>query len=248
MSGQAFGVDIGGSGIKGAVVDLDTGKLSAERYKLPTPLPSYPPAVAAAVAAVVAQFGWSGPIGCTFPAVVKAGVAYSAAHVDPAWVGTNVEAIIEAATGLPVTALNDADAAGVAEATFGAAVGQAGLVVVTTLGTGIGTALLHHGELIPNSELGHLEIDGVDAELRASAAARDLRGLSWDRWAKHLQRYFQTLEALLWPDLIVVGGGVSRRADRFLPLISLRTPIVAAALRNEAGIIGAGLVAASRFY
>lgn len=244
MAGQAFGVDIGGSGIKGAVVDLETGKLASERFKLLTPLPASPPAVAETVAAVVGHFGWTGPIGCTFPGVVKAGVAHTAANVDTTWIGTNIETIVGAATGLAVSVVNDADAAGVAEATFGAAAGQAGLVIVTTLGTGIGTALLHEGALIPNSELGHLEIDGADAEMSASAAARERQELSWSRWAKNLQRYYETLEALLWPDLFVVGGGVSRKADRFLPLLSIRTPIVPAALRNEAGIVGSALLAA----
>ena len=246
MGAKAFGLDIGGSGIKGAVVDLGTGRLVGDRYRLPTPLPACPAAVAETAAAVVSELGWSGQIGCTFPGVVRSGVACSAANVDPEWVGTNIETVIGAATGLAVVAVNDADAAGMAEAAFGAAAGHAGLVVVTTLGTGIGSALLYGGVLIPNSELGHLEIDGADAELRASVAARDREDLSWQRWAKRLQRYFETVESLLWPDLFVVGGGVSRKADRFLPLLSLRTPIVPAALRNEAGIVGAGLLAAGR--
>jgi polyphosphate glucokinase len=242
-AGGGFGVDIGGSGIKGAPVDLATGVLAEERMKLPTPQPSTPGAVAATVAAIVAHFGWSGPIGCTFPAVVTHGVARTAANVDPSWIGTDVAAVVGAATGGPVTAVNDADAAGVAEAAFGAARGRGGLVVMTTLGTGIGTALIFDGELIPNAELGHLEVGGHDIETRASAHAREVGGLSWEKWAGRLQQYYARLEAYLWPELFVVGGGVSRRADRFIPLLDLRTPIVPAQLRNDAGIIGAAMLA-----
>lgn len=244
MGEQGFGIDIGGSGIKGAVVDLETGSLAAPRFKLATPHPSKPEAVGEVVAEVAAHFGWQAPLGCTFPAAVTAGVARTAANVDKSWIGTNVEELLGSAIGQPVLAVNDADAAGVAEAEFGAAAGHPGLVVVTTLGTGIGTALLYRGALIPNSELGHLEIDGYDAETRTSSGAREAEGLSWERWAKRLQRYYQTLENLLWPDLFVVGGGVSRKAQKFLPLLDLRTPIVAASLQNEAGIVGAAVLAA----
>ncbi|MGC8626461.1 MAG: polyphosphate--glucose phosphotransferase [Acidimicrobiales bacterium] len=240
---EGFGVDIGGSGIKGAVVDLKAGALASERFKVLTPRPSTPDAVAAAVADVVRHFGWQGPIGCTFPAVVQDGVARTAANVDPQWVGTNIEEVFGSATGLAVKAVNDADAAGIAEVTWGAARGARGLVVVVTLGTGIGTALFYDGALIPNSELGHIEIDGEDAERRASAAVREREDLSWDKWAKRLQRYFSTLEFILRPALIVVGGGVSRRADKFLPLLTLDTKIVPAQLQNEAGIVGAAHLA-----
>lgn len=238
---QGFGVDIGGSGIKGAVVDLDTGALVGERLKVPTPQPSTPKAVAGAVAEIVRHFGWTGPFGTTFPAPVTAGVARTAANVDPSWVGTNIEEVLSKATGLDATALNDADAAGVAEAAFGAARGHDGLVIVTTLGTGIGTALLFGGVLIPNSELGHLEVDGEDAEHHASAGARERENLSWGEWARRLERYYEALERYLWPDLFVVGGGVSRKADKFLDRLHPRTPIVAAALRNEGGIVGAAM-------
>ncbi len=239
-----FGVDIGGSGIKGGLADLDAGVLAAERYKVPTPQPSTPGAVAEAVAEVVEHFSWTGPIGVTFPAVVTAGVARTAANVDDAWIGTNIQEVVESATGLPATAVNDADAAGLAEALWGAAAGVAGLVIVTTLGTGIGTALLVDGELVPNSELGHLPVDGKDAEVTASAAARERNNWSWEAWARRLQRYYSLLEDLLWPELIVVGGGVSRKADKFLPYLELRTPIVPAKLRNEAGIVGAAALSA----
>ncbi|MGI8491440.1 MAG: polyphosphate--glucose phosphotransferase [Acidimicrobiales bacterium] len=241
MSQLGFGLDIGGSGIKGAVVDLATGQLAGERLRLATPAPATPQLVADVAARVVDHFGWRGPVGATFPGVVTAGVVRTAANVDPAWVGTNVEEVLGAALGSGVTALNDADAAGLAEARFGAAKDQKGLVVVTTLGTGIGTALLYDGNLIPNSELGHLELDGRDAETRASAGARERDGLSWTAWAKRLTRYYRALEDYLWPELFILGGGVSRKADKLLPLLDLRTPIRAAAWRNEAGMIGAAL-------
>jgi len=238
-----FGVDIGGSGIKGAIVELEGGTLASDRFKVLTPQPSTPGAVARAVAEVVGHFGWQGPIGCTFPAVVQQGVARTAANVDSSWIGTNIEKVVGAATGLPVHAVNDADAAGIAETYWGAAMGTRGLVMVVTLGTGIGVALIYDGVLVPNCELGHLELDGDDYEFRASAAAREREGLSWDKWAKRLQRYFSALEALLWPDLFVVGGGVSRRAEKFLPLLNLSTPIVPAHFQNEAGIAGAAYLA-----
>lgn len=244
MGRTGFGVDVGGSGIKGAVVDLDTGVLVGDRHKVLTPQPSTPEAVGAAVAEVVGHFAWSGPIGATFPGVVTGGVARTAANVDHGWLGTSIEEVFATATGQRVVALNDADAAGVAEAAFGAARGHDGLVVLTTLGTGIGTALLHRGVLVPNCELGHLEIGGVDYETKASAGAREREDLSWEKWAKRLTRYYRAIEDLLWPDLFVVGGGVSRRAANFLPLLDIRTPVVAAALRNEAGIVGAAVSAA----
>jgi polyphosphate glucokinase len=238
-----FGVDIGGSGIKGAVVDLDVGQLATERYKVLTPQPSIPGSVADVVAEIVGQFGWQGPVGCTFPAVVQGGTAKTAANVDSSWIGTNIESVVGSATGLTVVAVNDADAAGIAEARWGAAKGVQGLVVVVTLGTGIGTALFYNGVLIPNSELGHIELEGGDYEQKASAGARDREALPWDKWAKRLQRYFSALEFYLRPDLFIVGGGVSRRAEKFLPLISLETRIVPAMLQNEAGIAGAAYLA-----
>jgi polyphosphate glucokinase len=239
-----FGIDIGGSGIKGAVVDLEQGVLATERYKVLTPQPSLPAAVAAAVADVVGHFGWQGPLGCTFPAVVQAGVARTAANVDHSWIGTNIETVMSQATGLTVRAVNDADAAGVAETLWGAAKDVKGLVVVVTLGTGIGTALFYDGVLIPNSELGHIELDGGDYEPKAAAAARERESLSWEKWAKRLQRYFSALEFLLRPSLFIVGGGVSRRSEKFLPLLQLDAPIVPAKLQNEAGIAGVAYMAA----
>ncbi len=243
MGALGFGVDIGGSGIKGAVVDLDVGQLATERYKVLTPQPSTPGAVADVVAEIVGQFGWQGPVGCTFPAVVQGGVAKTAANVDSSWIGTNIESVVGSATGLRVVAVNDADAAGIAETKWGAAKDVPGLVIVVTLGTGIGTALFYNGMLIPNSELGHIELDGEDYELKASAGAREREALPWDKWAKRLQRYFSALEALLRPDLFIVGGGVSRRPEKFLPFIALDTRIVPALLQNEAGIAGAAHLA-----
>ncbi len=241
----AFGIDIGGSGIKGAPVDLVVGEFAADRVRVPTPQPATPSAVADAVAEVVASFHLPGelPIGVTFPAVIQHGVARSAANVDDSWIGTNVEEVVAKATGRRVHAVNDADAAGYAETLYGAARGQEGTVLVVTLGTGIGTCMVVDGTLVPNLELGHLEIDGQDAENRAADSAREREELTWEHWAERLQRYFRTVEDLLWPDLIVVGGGVSKKHAKFLPLLDLRTPIVPATLRNDAGIVGAAALA-----
>ncbi len=243
---HAFGIDIGGSGIKGAPVDLRTGEFTADRLRIPTPQPSSPEAVAVTVAELLGSFDlpMGTPIGLTFPAVIQHGVARTAANVDAAWIGTDVPAAIRETTDRTVVAVNDADAAGYAEALFGAARGVAGTVLVVTLGTGIGSCLVVDGTLVPNTELGHLEVDGADAETRASDAARERDGLDYPAWAQRLQRYFRAVEDLLWPDLIVVGGGVSKRHEQFLPLLDLRTPIVPAALRNAAGIVGAAALAA----
>jgi polyphosphate glucokinase len=242
----AFGVDIGGSGIKGAPVELHTGAFAADRLRIPTPQPATPAAVADVVDQVVRAFDLrkSVPIGVTFPAVVRHGVAQSAANVDESWIGTDIEKLLRDATGRAVLAVNDADAAGYAEVEYGAARDVPGLVMVVTLGTGIGTALINDGRLVPNTELGHLEVDGVDAETRASDAAREREKLSYPDWAARLQRYFDELEKLFSPDLFVVGGGVSKKYDEYLPLLHLRTPIVPAALRNAAGIVGAARLAA----
>jgi polyphosphate glucokinase len=244
--GNPLGIDIGGSGIKGAPVDLETGTLLQTRLRIETPQPATPDAVAQVVDQIVDHFaGVTGgsPIGVTVPAVVIRGTVLSAANIDPSWVNTDAQALIKEHTGRSVTVLNDADAAGLAELHYGAARGEKGLVILTTLGTGIGTALIHDGRLIPNSELGHLEIDGYDAEDRAASSVKELEGLSWDEWIERLQRYYETIEMLFSPDLIVVGGGVSRDSDKFLPKLRLRAPIVPAVLRNKAGIIGAARLA-----
>jgi len=242
----AFGVDIGGSGIKGAPVDLKKGEFAEDRVRIPTPQPSTPDAVAETVAQVVDSFDLDKkvPIGVTFPAVILHGVAQSAANVDKTWIGTDVAKVVGKATGREVVAVNDADAAGYAEVAYGAAKGVKGVVLVVTLGTGIGSALVVDGHLVPNTELGHLEIDGHDAESRAAESVRDREGLDWEQWAQRLQRYFTVVENLFWPDLIVVGGGVSKKHKEFLPLLDLRTKIVPAELRNAAGIVGAAALAA----
>jgi len=239
-----MGVDIGGTGVKGAPVDVEKGMLTDERFRILTPKPATPAAVADVVADVVDHFGWVGPIGATFPAVVKNGVTLSAANVDKTWVGTDAAALFSHRLGSPTVVLNDADAAGLAEMRFGAGLDQRGVVVMITLGTGIGCGVFVDGTLVPNTELGHIEINGKDAELTASELVRERKKLSWKRYAQRVERYLQRLDALLWPDLIIIGGGASKKADRFLPRIKVRPPVVAAKLQNEAGIVGAALAAA----
>lgn len=246
-STMAFGIDVGGSGIKGAPVDLDKGEFAADRLRIETPSPATPEAVCRVIAEVVAHFddiGHDSPIGVTIPGVVTNGVVRSAANIDKSWIDFDADSMLERELGRPVHVVNDADAAGVAELEYGAADHNDGLVILTTLGTGIGTALIHHGRLVPNSELGHIELDGHDAESRAAQSAQEREGLSWEAWAERLQRYYSALEDLLWPDLFVVGGGVSKHADKFLPLLDIRTPIKPASLKNKAGIIGAARLAA----
>jgi len=242
---NVFGVDIGGTGIKGAPVDLDRGDLSGERFKVLTPHPATPEAVIAGVHKVVTHFGWSGTLGVTFPGVVVDGVTRTAANVDPSWIGVDARKALGERLGLPVMIMNDADAAGVAEVTFGAARGRGGTVMVLTLGTGIGSALFVDGRLVPNTELGHLELRGHEAEKRASVKAREDEDLSWEHWAHRLRKYLVHLEMLFSPDLFVLGGGVSRKADKFLPhLHGISAEIVPAQLQNNAGIVGAAMAAA----
>ena len=244
MPKLGLGVDIGSSGVEGAVVDLAVGGLATERYKVLTPRPSTPGAVADVVAEVVGQFGWEGPIGCTFPAVVRDGVALTAANVDSAWIGTNIESVVGSATGLPVVAVNDADAAGIAEARWGAGKDAKGLVIVVTLGTGIGTALFYNGALIPNSELGHLELDGNDYEQKASAGARGPRGSVPGTSRPASSVIFCPPSRRFCGPTFSSWAGVSRRAEKFLPMVTLNTPIVPATLQNEAGIAGAAYLSA----
>ncbi|EFH31070.1 polyphosphate glucokinase, partial [Streptomyces pristinaespiralis ATCC 25486] len=235
---NVFGVDIGGSGIKGAPVDLDRGDLAQERHKVLTPHPSTPDAVADGVAEVVGHFGWTGPVGITFPGVVTGGITRTAANVDKGWIDKDAASLLGSRLGgLPVTILNDADAAGVAEMTFGAGRGRKGTVIVLTFGTGIGSALFVDGRLVPNTELGHLELGGHDAEKRASTKAKEDADLTWQHWARRVQKYLAHVEMLFSPELFIVGGGVSRKADKFLPLIEgVRAGIVPAELQNNAGI------------
>ncbi|MDR1392615.1 MAG: ROK family protein [Bifidobacteriaceae bacterium] len=241
----AFGIDVGGSGIKGAPVDLLTGELTEPRFKIRTPQPSTPQAVVDVIAELIAHFGLGPdiPVGLSFPAPIVGGRVEWMANLDQSWVGVNLADAVRAGTGRNVTVVNDADAAGYAEAAFGAAKGHQGTVAVMTLGTGIGVALITGGRLWPNAELGHLVIDGRDAERWTAASAKDRLGLSYAQWAKRLQRYFTEVDHLLWPDLFVVGGGISRKHEKFLPLLDLRPPIVPAMLRNGAGIAGAAALA-----
>jgi polyphosphate glucokinase len=245
-----LGIDIGGSGIKGAPVDLATGELTTDRLKIATPEPSTPQNVAKVVGEIVDHFSdqiGDGPLGVTIPAVVTHGRTRSAANIDKSWIDAEAEKIFEDHLGRDIMLVNDADAAGMAEVRYGAAKDHPGLVVLTTLGTGIGTAIIYRGVLVPNSELGHIEVDGHDAETRAASSAKDREDLSYKVWATtRLQRYYEVLEALLWPDLIVVGGGVSRKADKFLPLLKLKSEIVPAKLQNTAGIVGAAWLASDR--
>lgn len=242
----ALGVDIGGSGIKAAPVNLKTGEFAAERFRVVTPQPATPDAVGKAVAQVVSKFEPTKktPIGITFPGVIQHGVVRFAPNMDSSWVGVNVDDVMRDFVGRKVHTINDADAAGYGEFLYGAAHGRDGVVVLVTLGTGIGTAVIVDGEVMPNTELGHLIVDGFDAEEYAAESARDRHGLTWDQWTSHLQKYFSEIERLLWPDLIIVGGGVSKDHEMFLPKLTLRTPIVPAELLNGAGIVGAAAAAA----
>ncbi|MGV9696208.1 polyphosphate--glucose phosphotransferase [Streptomyces sp. NPDC003470] len=244
---EIFGVDIGGSGIKGAPVDLDRGDLAQERHKVLTPHPATPDGVADGVKQVVDHFGWNGPVGLTFPGVVTGGATVrTAANVDKSWVDTDARALFsERLGGLDVTVVNDADAAGVAEMHFGAGRGRKGTVVLLTFGTGIGSAVFTDGVLVPNSELGHLELDGHDAEKRASSKVKDDRDLSWEQWAHRVRKYLAHVEMLFSPELFILGGGVSRKSHKFLHYLEgIQAEIVPAQLQNNAGIVGAAMRAA----
>jgi polyphosphate glucokinase len=241
---HVLGIDIGGTGVKAAPVDTATGQLMAERQKFETPHPATPDAVVDLVTKLVQAFDWTGPAGITFPGVVIDGVIHSAANLDASWIGVDGTKLFGEATKLPVTLLNDADAAGVAEIAFGAGTGAPGTVLLLTLGTGIGSALFVNGVLVPNTEFGHIQIRGKDAEKRASEHAREEHDLSWGTWAGRVDEYLAHMEALLSPSLIIIGGGVSRKSDKFMPLLSgLRAKVVPAAMLNDAGIVGAALAA-----
>jgi polyphosphate glucokinase len=238
-----LGIDIGGSGLKGAPVDVDSGALLADRCRLDTPSPATPAAVSETVAQVAEHFHWQGAIGCGMPAVVQRGSVMTAANIAKSWIGQNAQSLFEKATGCAVTVMNDADAAGCAEIRFGAGRGVPGTVLLVTLGTGIGTALFIDGCLVPNTELGHIEINGKEAEKWAAASVREAKRLSWKNWARRLETYLTSVQSYVWPDLVIIGGGVSKKHDKFLPLLRLKTQVVPAQLRNEAGIIGAALAA-----
>ncbi len=242
---ETLGIDIGGSGIKGAPVNVATGELTCERLRIPTPESSVPEAISYVVGRLVHQFNWTGPVGCTFPAVVRDGVVYTAANVDTSWIGTNGQTLLQVETGCPVVLLNDADAAGIAEIEFGAGRGNMGVVIVLTFGTGIGSAIFVHGQLLPNTELGHLEMEGQDAEWLASDHARQINDLSWKKWAKRVNKYLGVIERLFSPDLIIFGGGVSKKHEEFFPMLKTRARLVPAQMLNNAGIVGAALAARS---
>jgi len=245
---SVIGVDIGGTGIKGATVDLDTGELTVARVRVLTPEPSTPDAVAAVVADVLDQVGADGPVGLTLPSVVTGGVVRTAANIDPGWIGVNAVDLFGHATGRTVGVVNDADAAGIAEVRFGAGAGRRGVIIVVTLGTGIGSGLFVDGKLVPNTELGHLHLPHGhphhgDAEDFAADSARERDGLTWEEYAHRLQQYLELLQSLFWPDLIIIGGGISKKADKYLPHITLDTEVVPASLQNDAGIVGAAMFA-----
>ncbi|MBX7219720.1 MAG: ROK family protein [Blastocatellia bacterium] len=236
-----LGIDIGGTGIKGAPVNIQTGEMIGERFRIKTPRPATPQAMVETVAQVAAHFSWKGPIGCGFPAVVKNGVVMTAGNIDQSWIGTDGKALIEAATGCPVALVNDADAAGLAEIEFGVAKGRPGTVIMVTLGTGIGTAMFLEGRLFPNTELGHLILRGKDAERRAANSAREKHEWSWKKFGRNVTEYLNELDRLLWPDLFVIGGGASNEWDKLQPHVNTRAEILPARMANIAGIVGAAL-------
>ncbi|NKB67820.1 MAG: ROK family protein [Candidatus Latescibacteria bacterium] len=238
---EVLGLDIGGTGIKGAPVDTVSGEMLAPRLRLPTPKPATPQAVGETVAEIAAHFAWKGSIGCGFPAVVQRGRTLSAANVSKKWIDCPAQAVLREATGCPVSLANDADVAGLAEMRFGAGRDQQGTVLVVTLGTGIGTALFVNGRLVPNTEFGHLELDGVEAEKWAAAIVREKEDLSWKKWVARVDAVLVHMHALMWPDLIIIGGGVSKKHDKFLSALTVKTQVVPAEMRNQAGIIGAAL-------
>jgi polyphosphate glucokinase len=238
---KVLGIDIGGSGIKGAPVDTDKGTLLAPRFRLLTPTPAKPQAVAETVAKISKKFNWKGSLGIGFPGVIRRGVTLTAANIHDDWVGLNAAKFIKKVTGRKTCIINDADAAGLAEITFGAGKDRQGVILLVTIGTGLGTAIFSDGHLVPNSEFGHLEIDGVEAEWLASDAARKRENLSWKKWGHRFNHYLQTMEKLFWPDLIILGGGISKKHEQFLQYITVQAEVVPAQMMNEAGIIGAAV-------
>ena len=244
---QILGVDIGGSGIKGAIVDTETGEFVTERHRIATPKPATPKAVADVLAQLVNHFNWNGPMGCGFPASIKHGVAQTAANLSSSFIGTNIDKLFSKTTKCPCYNLNDADAAGIAEMHFGKGAGQSGVVLLITIGTGLGTVLFTDGVLLPNTELGHLYMpNGKEGEHFASDAVRKNEDLGWKSWGKRFNQYLGMMEALFWPDLIILGGGASKKFDKFKQQITVKTPVKPAALLNQAGIIGAALYAQSK--
>ncbi len=244
---QILGVDIGGSGIKGAIVDTDTGALLTERFRIETPQPVIPEAVAGSLVQLVEHFDWHGPIGCGFPAVIQHGIARTASNISPLFIGSPVDQLFTEATGCPCYCLNDADAAGMAEMRFGVGVDHQGVVLLITIGTGLGSVIFTQGQLLPNTELGHIYLaNGYKAEHYASDAVRKNEDLGWKRWGKRFNQYLLTMEALFWPDLIILGGGASKKFDKFEESLTIVTPVIPATFLNQAGIVGAALYAKAR--
>jgi polyphosphate glucokinase len=244
---NVLGIDIGGSGVKGAIVNTKKGEMLTERFRIPTPDPANPEAISDVVKKIVSQFKWEGPIGAGFPGVVQNGFIRTAANVDSSWINTNIEKLLSEATGCPVSVVNDADAAGLAEMKFGSGIGHKGLVLLITVGTGLGTVMFSRGKLVPNLEMGHIILNGNDAELYASDAARKKDHLSWEKWASRFNEYLKRLEDLTWPDLIIIGGGVSKKTELFQGLIKSRAKILPAQLENNAGIVGAAYAARYKY-
>ncbi len=240
---KILGIDVGGSGIKGAIVNTKTGKFKTRRYRIPTPEGATPDDVAAVVGKIATHFKWTGPIGCGFPAVVRNGIAQTAANVDKSWIGTNIAEKFEESSGCPVVVLNDADAAGMAEMKFGSGKGKKGVVMLFTVGTGIGTVIFSHGKLVPNTELGHVLLNTMSAEEYASDAVRQNEQLSWEEWAGRFNEYLLYMERLFWPDLMIIGGGMSKKDEKFNDQLTVKTTVIPAKLRNDAGIIGAAVAA-----
>jgi polyphosphate glucokinase len=243
---KILGIDIGGSGVKGAIVDTTKGKLLTKRYRIPTPQPATPEAVAEVIKQITDHFEWKGPIGVGFPGVIQHGVARTAANVDKTWIDKNLNELFSKATGCVVHVVNDADAAGMAEVKFGVGMGKKGTLMLITVGTGLGTVIFTDGKLVPNLEFGHLLLHGADAELYASDAARSNNKLDWATWAGRFNEYLLRIEELVWPDLIIIGGGASKHEEKFFPHLTTKAKVVSAKLMNEAGIVGAAMV--SKYY
>jgi polyphosphate glucokinase len=243
---KILGIDIGGSGVKGAIVNTKKGEPTTDRYRIPTPQPATPEAVAKVITKITKHFNWTGPIGVGYPGVIQHGVARTAANLDDSWIDKNLNKLFSNATGCKVHVVNDADAAGMAEIKFGAGKGVKGTVILITVGTGLGTVIFTDGKLVPNLEFGHLTLHGADAELYASDAARSKNNLEWDIWAGRFNEYLLRIEELVWPDIIIIGGGASKKGDKFFPLLTTKAKVVPATLKNEAGIVGAAMV--SKYY
>ena len=242
---EILGIDIGGTGIKGGIVNVKTGQLTTERHRILTPKPATPQAVSGVVAEILKHFEYAGPVGVAFPSVVKHGITLSAANVDDSWIGYGAEKLFRETVKCPVRLLNDADAAGLAEFQFGAGQSHQGIVIMLTLGTGVGSALFMDGQLLPNTEIGHVEFNGEDAERYVAESAHQREELSWKKWGKRIHKFLAHLEMIFSPDLFIIGGGVSKKHDKFLPYVQIDTPVIPAQLRNEAGIIGAAIAAKS---